>query len=193
MNLSVNLSRESWHYKLQSFIWGENQPILWSLCPYFWFTVLTLVVLPFYLIGKGFGKVQDGIWYLIGPAFRFLGRTIAAFWFLHVEYPMKQTLRQETWEWLKTKDILRALVEIGMANWYGPKVGNTQPKFWGVWLDDYVVYGLMCKMHGSAKMDSYRCLSPYSHKAEELERLVLAEKVKKDWRPLWWKPFVMIT
>jgi len=51
MNLSVTLSKKSWHYWLQTWVLGSARPDLDSLCPYFWLTILCcilfLIVTPF--------------------------------------------------------------------------------------------------------------------------------------------------
>lgn len=52
MELEVKLKKNSWHYKLQGFTFGENQPELHSLCPYFWLTIFCVLILPITLIVK---------------------------------------------------------------------------------------------------------------------------------------------
>lgn len=49
--MNVNLSKNSWHYKLQQFSYGCD-PYDYNLCPYFWNTVFCIVGLPLTLIGK---------------------------------------------------------------------------------------------------------------------------------------------
>lgn len=52
MELEVKLRKNSWHYKLQGFTFGESQPELYSLCPYFWLTIFCVLILPITLIVK---------------------------------------------------------------------------------------------------------------------------------------------
>lgn len=52
MKLEVKLSKKSWHYKLQSFTFGINQPELYSLCPYFWLTIFCMLISPITIIVK---------------------------------------------------------------------------------------------------------------------------------------------
>lgn len=45
-NLKVNLSKNSWHRKLQTFTFGSDVPLYPNLCPYFWLTVACLICGP---------------------------------------------------------------------------------------------------------------------------------------------------
>lgn len=51
----ISLSKKSWHFKLMSATFGGNPPDLWSFCPYFWLTILCMIISPItffvYLIG----------------------------------------------------------------------------------------------------------------------------------------------
>ena len=58
----MKLNRNSWHAKLNGFIYG------WSyvynvdcLCPYFWGTILAGFLLPFWLLGHGIVKIADAM------------------------------------------------------------------------------------------------------------------------------------
>lgn len=61
MELEVRLSKKAWHYKLQNYIWGYNQPKLYSLCPYFWFTIFCMLIVPFVVIVRGFMCIGNKI------------------------------------------------------------------------------------------------------------------------------------
>jgi len=50
MELEVKLSKNSWHYKLQRFVFKEDTPDLHSLCPYFWLTIFCLPAAIFVMI-----------------------------------------------------------------------------------------------------------------------------------------------
>lgn len=63
----VSLDANSWHYKLQGFVLGSERPDLYSLCPYFWLTVLCIVLLPIMIPVRGFegiGKLYHRIVHL---------------------------------------------------------------------------------------------------------------------------------
>jgi len=47
----MKISRNSWHYKLESAIWNSTAS---NLCQYFWRVVLATILSPLILIGKGF-------------------------------------------------------------------------------------------------------------------------------------------
>lgn len=44
------LNRNGWMARLQRFVWRSRTPDFVGYCPFFWFTWLTLIVLPFYLL-----------------------------------------------------------------------------------------------------------------------------------------------
>ena len=46
MNLSVSLSRNGWHRKLQEWTFGKSVIRFGSLCPYFWFTIFCVIASP---------------------------------------------------------------------------------------------------------------------------------------------------
>lgn len=48
----IVLSRKSWHYGFNTWCWGEK-PTTKSLCPYFWATLLGVVLSPLILLFKG--------------------------------------------------------------------------------------------------------------------------------------------
>jgi len=57
MELGVKLKRNSWHNKLQSWTLGENKPDLYSLCPYFWLSILCVFIIPLTIVYKIFDYV----------------------------------------------------------------------------------------------------------------------------------------
>ncbi len=73
-DLEVHLSRSSWHYKLQGWVFGSNQPNFYSLCPYFWLTIFCIIISPIVLLVKGFI-------YGIFPFFKWIGDQ----WDKHIE------------------------------------------------------------------------------------------------------------
>ncbi len=60
--LGYKFSKNSWHAKLNKFIYGK-----WylegvdCLCPYFWGTILAGILLPLWLIGRGIGWIIDRV------------------------------------------------------------------------------------------------------------------------------------
>lgn len=56
----VNLSKNQWHYKLQQFIFPGMRAFN-SLCPYFWLTILCIIILIPALIIKGFAWAIRGM------------------------------------------------------------------------------------------------------------------------------------
>ena len=69
MELEIKLSKKSWHYGLQKFVLGREQPNLFSFCPYFWLTITCIFLSPFklfYRIVEGFINQFDK-WFLEGP------------------------------------------------------------------------------------------------------------------------------
>lgn len=50
--MQVNLSRNSWHRKLQSYVL-HNDDDFQNLCPYFWLTIFSLFAVPFVFLVKG--------------------------------------------------------------------------------------------------------------------------------------------
>lgn len=55
--MQVKLTNNSWHRKLQEWIFGENVIRFGSLCPYFWFTIFCLIAIPFICIFKTLSKI----------------------------------------------------------------------------------------------------------------------------------------
>lgn len=62
--MQVTLKKDGWHRRLQEFTF-DNPIRFTSLCPYFWFTIFCIIVLPFTLIVKGCKtlarKIDDGL------------------------------------------------------------------------------------------------------------------------------------
>lgn len=52
----IKLSRNSWHYRLQSFLFGEP-PYLDNFCPYFWLSIFCLMISPFVGLFIGCRKI----------------------------------------------------------------------------------------------------------------------------------------
>lgn len=48
--MRVKLSRDAWHYKLQTFVWGSATE--GDFCSYFWSTVFSLLMFPIAIFGK---------------------------------------------------------------------------------------------------------------------------------------------
>jgi len=61
-NGTIKLSTNSWHYNYMCWMWDTNQSQLKNVCPYYWSVVLSIYILPAYLIIK---YMADGIIYLI--------------------------------------------------------------------------------------------------------------------------------
>jgi hypothetical protein len=60
----MRVSLKSWHYKLMKFVLGDNTPTPKNMqngCPYFWLLVLSMLALPFVLIGHGFKGLFLGV------------------------------------------------------------------------------------------------------------------------------------
>lgn len=62
--MQISLSRNAWHYKLQTKILGKPQ--FSNFCPYFWLTIFCLIVSPFYYFGVGIRISGKAIWFYIG-------------------------------------------------------------------------------------------------------------------------------
>ncbi len=62
-------SKNSWHMKLMTWIWGYTTQDFRNMCPYFWLSVFNILfIIPIVvvkLLGKGFGYLFDFISYLI--------------------------------------------------------------------------------------------------------------------------------
>lgn len=64
----MRVSMNSWHYRLMKFVLRDNTPTPRTMqngCPYFWLLVLSLLALPFVLIGKGFKLLFRGFFAII--------------------------------------------------------------------------------------------------------------------------------
>lgn len=70
----MQLSKNSWHYKLHHIIWGESARDPNNLCPYFWKTImfggLLFIIfgplcIPFWIAGRIANKVQEDTWPLV--------------------------------------------------------------------------------------------------------------------------------
>ena len=49
---TLNLSTKSWHYKLLHLMWNVEEQDLHNACPYYWALVVSIIIIPFYLIVK---------------------------------------------------------------------------------------------------------------------------------------------
>src|SRR5690348_3962440 len=55
----VKISRNSWHFRLLSWCWGEKDiERMNSLCPYFWGLVSTIIFFPFVLLVRALSNVS---------------------------------------------------------------------------------------------------------------------------------------
>lgn len=183
MDLQVTLSKKSWHYRLQKRVWGRHTPYLNSLCPYFWFTMLTLVVTPFWFILSILDKAFDAtvllIYFLLKP-FNWVKCKVTD-WFHYV-------LTERTLDWIGRTDPMDVLVQIGWhESWR--KVKNNQPKLFSFYLDKYEVYDLLIKVHGHDMMFE---LAYHVGRTEIWRRKfdALEKYAVKEWNPTWWKPFI---
>lgn len=75
----VKLTHNAWHYKLLTWMWGTLPPFN-NFCPYFWLTVASCILAPFFAIAKGlkwavialavgvvaFFKVTEPFWVKLG-------------------------------------------------------------------------------------------------------------------------------
>jgi hypothetical protein len=77
-NLSVKLSRNSWHRKLQLYTFGSSVPLFPNLCPYFWLTIACLFVGPLKYVGQSFKHVAEGA--MVGVGMALTGAFIAIAW-----------------------------------------------------------------------------------------------------------------
>jgi hypothetical protein len=194
MSLSINLSKTAWHYRLQRFVWGENQPQLWSLCPYFWFTIFTVLVLPLDLLLRGLiGLVKT----VLVPLINFVAEALDAFWTIHVTVPMNRTLRLETLAWIKATPILDVLVQIGYFQDFGDydyKAVNTQPTFFGQTLGKYEVRELLVMVYGDEYVRSLISNTLWGNFHDmEAKEAAMERNAYKPWKPTWWVPFVKYT
>ena len=60
----MRVSLKSWHYRLMKFVLRDNTPTPKNMqngCPYFWLLVLSMLALPFVLIGHGFKGLFLGV------------------------------------------------------------------------------------------------------------------------------------
>jgi hypothetical protein len=60
----MRVSLKSWHYRLMQFVLRDNTPTPRTMqngCPYFWLLVLSMLALPFVLIGKGIKGIFLGV------------------------------------------------------------------------------------------------------------------------------------
>ncbi len=58
----MKLNRNSWHAKINSFVYGWMYlDTVDCLCPYFWGTLLAILLSPLWVLGKGIGRVIDAI------------------------------------------------------------------------------------------------------------------------------------
>lgn len=63
----IQLSRNSWHYKLQRWTWGEIH--FQNFCPYFWLTIFSIIISPFTLIKKSVVWTYEKIFQILGKVF----------------------------------------------------------------------------------------------------------------------------
>ena len=58
----MKLNRNSWHAKINTFVYGWMYlDTVDCLCPYFWGTLLAILLTPLWIIGKGVGRLIDAI------------------------------------------------------------------------------------------------------------------------------------
>lgn len=70
--MEIRLSRDSWHFKLQTLTFGR-EPHFANFCPYFWLTILALLISPIALPFVGLKKlITQGV----PAAFEWFGNTI---------------------------------------------------------------------------------------------------------------------
>ncbi len=51
------LKKNSWHTKLMKRIWGYETNDFTNMCPYFWLSIINVIIVPFFFFGIGFYKV----------------------------------------------------------------------------------------------------------------------------------------
>lgn len=61
----IKITPNCWHYRLIKYIWGIDPKMFMNLCPYFWLTIASLVVVPFVWVYRKivsfFRKIEDYI------------------------------------------------------------------------------------------------------------------------------------
>lgn len=62
----LRFSKRSWHYRLQTWFYNSEPPARMSLCPYFWATVLAVVLTSAKCIYLGLLKVSQRAWETFG-------------------------------------------------------------------------------------------------------------------------------
>lgn len=177
---TVNLSRDSWHYKLQDLIWDSNRPTFNSLCPYFWFTIATIIISPFYLAFVAFMGV---IYY---------GWVVPCRWVVEnvFQKPLNQLLVRRTRHWLHDRDIMDVLVQISYFDKRRTR-NNGQPTFLGFKLNLDEMVELLIEIYGQSKIDHYIYIN--SHKMWAKQALADEKFSVQSWNPLWWKSVVKYT
>jgi len=60
-DVSVNLSKDGWHRKLQLFTFGHDVPLFQNLCPFFWLTIAAMFLGPLKWAALAFFNVSKGI------------------------------------------------------------------------------------------------------------------------------------
>lgn len=177
MDFTVNLNKNSWHYRLQSWLWKDNRPEFTSLCPYFWFTVLTVVATVIFI-------AMFSVYFPIKALIDLTKWVVNTF----LRYPTKLILVKRTTKWVRSQSLMSTLVQIHAFPDDYNKYRNTQPRFLGMKLNKLDVLEILMVIYSGDEFQDALYLTTAQHRMEHtlaVEQYEVPER--KSWKPLWWR------